>query len=34
MGWVWVHVVREQVIKIDVLTFGNLGADLFRQRRQ
>ena len=30
----WVHVIREQVIKIDVLTFGNLGADLFRQRRQ
>ena len=34
MGGVWVHVIREQVIKIDVLTFGNLGADLFRQRRQ
>ena len=30
----WVHVIREQVIKIDVLTFGNLGADRFRQRRQ
>ena len=34
MGGVWVHVIREQIIEIDVLTLCNLGADLFGERQQ